>query len=732
MLDRKHIRAPSFFDPGKGHPRERLIYANDAEMEMLRVLTDGTISRGPRGIPSFAVTSGKTTGTTMGGNPTSSNPSGGGPGGPFGPNSGPSKATSSQPSGPASGVGGGNKGASQNSSPKSPSGPSGPNSGSSTGKPAGGSSASGASTPSAPSRSPSSPSVGPATSPSSPMGGQGSSFGSSAAAASYNRGVSARNQTTPTSPMGGQQSSFSRPSAAADANRRTASAIKGGSNPSGSSKTASAIAGSNVNRYPGQGTTPLTGAPRGPFGPDRMAPNVGTDFNQTLRREAQDIGIDNPYVDNSLENFNDWATKSFGRFAGVPRDVAETMTRTVVGEAAGESLLGQAAVAKVMENRLKYGDEYGRYDFGSYENPNRMLGAFDANGLQRARTGGQNEGYRNATTDSPQYARASAAMADSLDPYGDLATQRPEVLNATHYVTRTAEPDTYWTRNNDWQSTRTQLGNHVFGNPERTASRVDALNQQSMPAAAARTQAYNAANPPAQRGMLQPASYDGGILDNVNGSYRAQAPADPGYQLSEGGIYNGLRSIPGAISGLGQGIRSISQGISTPNPAFKGMAGMLTSSNPIVRAGAQAVAGQVIGPQVKEFARSTIQGIKDIADPNNPRAQEAERERKASAGGPRTNTAGAVRDSQSAEQRDGPKRASATKSGSKGNPDRGKGGDRENDEKETVAQKAARIGKKKIEDLAKPEPKAVDWSNYTNVMTKEQAMRKLLGEEWYA
>jgi len=725
MLDRKHIRAPRSFDPGKGHPRERLIYANDAEMEMLRVLTDGTISRGPRGIPSFAVTSGKTTGTTMsGGNPTSSNPSGGGPGGPFGPNSSPSKTTSSQSSGPASGVGGGNKGASQNSSPKSPSGPSGPNSGASTGKPAGGSSASGASTPSAPSRSPSSASSAPASSPSNPMGGQGSSFGSSAAAASYNRGVSTRNQTTPTSPMGGQQSSFSRPSAAADANRRTASAIKGGSNPSGSSKTASAIAGSNVNRYPGQGVTAR--APNG----DMMAPNVGTDFNQTLRREAQDIGKPNEYLDNSLENFNDWATKSFGRFAGVPRDAAETMTRTIVGEAAGEKLLGQAAVAKVMENRLKYGDEYGRYDFGSYENPNRMLGGFDANGIQRARTGGPNEAYRNATTDSPQYARASAAMADSLDPYGDLATQRPDVLNATHYVTRTAEPDTYWTRNNNWQSTRAQLGNHVFGNPERTVSRVDALNQQSIPAAAARTQAYVAANPPAQRGMLQLASYDGSIPANVNGSYRAQAPADPGYQLSEGGIYNGLRSIPGAISGLGQGIRSISQGISTPNPAFKGMAGMLTSSNPIVRAGAQAVAGQVIGPAVKKTASDVISGIKNIADPNNPRAQEAERERKASAGGPRTNTAGAVRDSQSAEQRDGPKKASATKSGSKGNPDRGKGGDREG--KETAAQKAKRIGKKKIEDLAKPEQKPVDWSNYTNVMSKEQAMRKLLGEEWYA
>lgn len=208
------------------------------------------------------------------------------------------------------------------------------------------------------------------------------------------------------------------------------------------------------------------------------------------------------------------------------------------------------------------------------------------------------------------------------------------------------------------------------------------------------------------------------------------APPAPSYELSSGGIYNGLKSIPGAISGLGRGLQTISEGISTPNSAFKGAAGMLASPNPIVRAGAQAVAGQVVGPQVREFARSTIQGLKDIGNPNNPRAQEAERERKASAGGSRANTAASVREAQNAEQQRGTT-PSSPPSRSTGNPDRGKGGDRDG-KKETVAQKAKRVGKKKIEDLAKPEPKPVDWSRYTNVMSKEQAMRKLLGEEWYA
>ena len=249
MLDRKHIRAPRSFDPGKGLPRERLAYLSDAEMEALRLATDGTVSRGPRGIPSFAVTSGKDTGTTMGGGErTSSNPSGGGPGGPFGANSGPSKAST------ASGVtGGGGKGTSQNSSPKSPSGPSGPNSGQSTSK---------AAPSSAPAASPSRSGVGPATSPASPMGGQGTSFGTQAAARGFNAGVTARNQETPSSPMGGQKPSFGSPAAAAAANRAVAGAIKGGQNPSGSPR-ASAMSKPQVDAYTDFGQR-MAAAPRQP------------------------------------------------------------------------------------------------------------------------------------------------------------------------------------------------------------------------------------------------------------------------------------------------------------------------------------------------------------------------------------------------------------------------------------------------------------------------------------
>lgn len=76
MLARRHIKAPKSFDPGRGHPTEHLAYLNPAEMEMLRRMTDGTVSRGPKNIPSFAVTTGKTTTQPSLG---SSTPSGSGP-----------------------------------------------------------------------------------------------------------------------------------------------------------------------------------------------------------------------------------------------------------------------------------------------------------------------------------------------------------------------------------------------------------------------------------------------------------------------------------------------------------------------------------------------------------------------------------------------------------------------------------------------------------------------------
>lgn len=60
MLSRRHIRAPKTFDPGRGHPTEHLAYLSPAEMEMLRVMTDGTVTKGPRGLPSFVYSDSQT------------------------------------------------------------------------------------------------------------------------------------------------------------------------------------------------------------------------------------------------------------------------------------------------------------------------------------------------------------------------------------------------------------------------------------------------------------------------------------------------------------------------------------------------------------------------------------------------------------------------------------------------------------------------------------------------
>jgi hypothetical protein len=75
VLNKRHIKAPRHHHPGKGHPREHLAYLNKAEMEMLRVLTDGVVEKGPKGIPSFAINSPDA--KSFGGGTSSSSPSGG-------------------------------------------------------------------------------------------------------------------------------------------------------------------------------------------------------------------------------------------------------------------------------------------------------------------------------------------------------------------------------------------------------------------------------------------------------------------------------------------------------------------------------------------------------------------------------------------------------------------------------------------------------------------------------
>ena len=72
------LKLPRTFKP-KGRPREGLAYLNAAEMEFLRRVTDGTISRGPKGIPSFRLDDNDIKDIRSGTNTSTSSGTGAGP-----------------------------------------------------------------------------------------------------------------------------------------------------------------------------------------------------------------------------------------------------------------------------------------------------------------------------------------------------------------------------------------------------------------------------------------------------------------------------------------------------------------------------------------------------------------------------------------------------------------------------------------------------------------------------
>lgn len=108
------VKAPLTYNPGKGRPKEYLAYLNEREMEYLRALNKGSVSRGPKGLPSFAeekpagpgggggggfsTGGGGGGGMGAGGGGQSSSPGGQrGAGGNYGPGSGKPGTTSAQP-----------------------------------------------------------------------------------------------------------------------------------------------------------------------------------------------------------------------------------------------------------------------------------------------------------------------------------------------------------------------------------------------------------------------------------------------------------------------------------------------------------------------------------------------------------------------------------------------------------------------------------------------------------
>lgn len=246
MLSRKHIRAPRSFKPGPGLPRERLAYISDAEAMMLRALTDGMVEPGPRGIPSFAVTTGTTTGTTSRSGGSTPNDRTGGLNQSqidaykqYG-------ASRTAPS--TTGQGGQGSGATKTSSASSSSTKASP---APSKGPSDSLSAPARTAPSAAPAKTAAPSRGPSDSLSAPA--------RTAPSASVTRSA------PPSSPMGGQGSSFSSPPAASTYNRGVTDSLTGGKNASGSTKapTASAMTKSQTDAYRQFGNE-MARAPRQP------------------------------------------------------------------------------------------------------------------------------------------------------------------------------------------------------------------------------------------------------------------------------------------------------------------------------------------------------------------------------------------------------------------------------------------------------------------------------------
>lgn len=479
MLNRRHIKAPKTFKPGPGFPAERLAYMSPAEMELLRTLTDGTIDRGPKGIPSFAITTGKTTGTTVtSGGSTSTTSRSSGPGG--GSLQSPVRTENSKGGGTSSATigskGGGastqRAGAGGNAGPVAAKAPSAVSSTARIGSAASAQRAS-------------------ATAPSSSVTTRSVA---SATGGSNTRTVNAPSPGLPSANVPVASAAGRAPQGTDTTSRKTATA----SALSPAQKNAYTQAGrligqpaGNTANFPGQGTTP-----RSPIMQTPMRPNAMTDTSEVYKRSTPGVGRDN------------WVTGQLARNMGWGDDQSaldrvSNAIRTVAGEAGAENAMGRDAVANVISNRIARG---------------QGLAGFDANGFDRARVSGPNQAYRDAVPGSPGYAKGAEAMLNARNLYSAFNETAPDKLKtADHYVAASRERATDWARGDNWNNSRTALGNHVFGTPNNNLSRIQQTRESLFPQAPA----GNAAPAPQKRasaaeGGVQLASYSPGAPASGN------------------------------------------------------------------------------------------------------------------------------------------------------------------------------------------------------------------------
>lgn len=480
-------KLPLELDWGKGIPKDRLRYINAREEALIKANRSSTADRSHMGVKAYADDSASSKGVSRG------------------PSSGNTTTKSSSGAGKSTGQGGQGRG---------PSGAGqGPNSASA-----------GSRSPSAGSRSPS--------------GGQGGSKSPNAAAqAASNRMNGISGAARPS--IGGSRSPNMAAGYASQKLNATAGALKTAQNPrtvsgmlNSQSGTATQWGGADPRSrnaaYPSRGDTPGT-KPTDKYN----TPNWGSDIGAVMRREAQDIGVPNAYVDNSPQRFHDYFVGTdadpgkLSRFTGrTPAQISE-MARTTYGEAANQGPMGMAAVSNTMENRLKYGSAYGSFGRGDVS---RMLSKFDANGYDYGvREGvpqGGNTAYQNATAGTEGMTNGLVGMGNALDRYSDFNMSAPDaVKNATHYYNpKDASPS--------WGKGFTAYGDHVFGNPDPgpTEQRIAGLRENGGFGSTGLTaatkspldQAMESWNPPKYTGIPAPVST--GMLP---GSYPSASQALP-------------------------------------------------------------------------------------------------------------------------------------------------------------------------------------------------------------
>ena len=132
--------------------------------------------------------------------------------------------------------------------------------------------------------------------------------------------------------------------------------------------------------------------------------------------------------------------------AGLLKGGVDALARTIAGEAAGETDLGQTAVAQTMLNRMALAASNPDYNYLD------RLSQFNA-------YTDKNKPFQAAAPGTPEYDRALTSIANAMNPNNALPDT---VRNATHYYASegaNAINAPSWARGQNF----TQLGAHTFG-----------------------------------------------------------------------------------------------------------------------------------------------------------------------------------------------------------------------------------------------------------------------------